>query len=518
MTDVTEPLARQSTPTAPGVGVESVPAPRVLTAPGELHEVPPELRSLLCYLDTGVLMVRKDVLLDQHVLSFVEDLRRDGKDCRKQPCSLADLQRVYEQAAASSPGKLRDGKESDTQRRVKDILRHCVAMGASDLHIIGGQNICRIKVRVNGLLEDYAPLPQLPVAAGAELRSSIYTSMCDLADPIYIASKPQDARIGESHVKEIGLYGARVATRPLDKGQLMVLRLLAQRNETWTLEQLGYLPEQQALIHEMTQNKHGIQIFAGATGSGKSTSLQVLISMLIRNFNEQLHVLTLENPAEYEIAGANQTPVIGDDWVGGIKNAMRLDPDVIMIGEMRDFSSAQAAFQAALTGHGVWTTLHANDPFAILQRLDDLKLDPGLYGDASLVRGLIYQCLVPVLCKSCRIPLRVIEQGLDKGLRERLAEYCEGGDIFFRNEQGCPHCRKGIKGRSVVAEVVDPTQEELDVFRKEGKQACRSHWVKHAGGITRTAHLARLISAGLVDPRLGEKMVSRLDADKRVMA
>lgn len=492
--------------------------PHALTAQGEQYEVTPELREMLCYLDTGDLLVVQGSTMDPYVLAFRDDLRRKGLTPKVRPCSLAEVREHYARSP-STHGKAisaaDERRQGEAQRKVLEVFAGAVRENASDVHFFDEEDLCRIRIRVNGLLEDYAPLPAVPAHIGLEMRAAIYQGMCDIADTTYKPHQPQDARLKESIVRSINLYGARVATRPLDKGQMMVCRLLHRKaGEHWTLERLGYLPEQAALISAMTENKHGIQIFSGATGSGKSTSLEVLITRLIRHFKHQLHVLTLENPPEYKIAGARQTPVIGDDWTGGIKNAMRLDPDVIMIGEMRDFLSAQAAFQAALTGHGVWTTLHANDPFAILQRLDDLKLDPGLYADASLVRGLIYQSLVPILCEHCKVSFREKAAKLPAALAERVRHYCDGDEgVYTINEAGCDHCRKGLKGRSVVAEVVSPTQDMLDAFRAKGKAAARAEWLTNHHGITRAAHVTKLIRAGLVDPLHGESMVCRLDYD-----
>ncbi len=492
--------------------------PHALTAQGEQYEVSPELREMLCYLDTGELLIVQGCAMDPHVLAFRDDLRRKGLTPQARGCSLAEVREHYARSPSviSRVTSVADGRrESATQHKVMEVFTGAVRENASDVHFFDDEDVCRIRIRVNGLLEDFTPLPAVPAHIGLEMRAAIYQGMCDVADSTFKPHQPQDARLKESIVRSINLYGARVATRPLDKGQMMVCRLLHRKaGEQWTLERLGYLPEQAALISAMTENKHGIHIFSGATGSGKSTSLEVLITRLIRHFQHQIHVLTLENPPEYKIAGARQTPVIGDDWAGGIKNAMRLDPDVIMVGEMRDFTSAQAGFQAALTGHGVWTTLHANDPFAILQRLDDLELDPGLYADASLVRGLIYQSLVPILCDHCKVPFREKAAKLPAPLVERVRHYCEGGDtVYAINESGCEHCRKGLKGRSVVAEVVSPTQDLLDAFRAKGKAAARAAWLANQHGITRAAHVTKLIRDGLVDPVHGESMVCRLDYD-----
>ncbi len=497
--------------------------PRALTAQGEAHEVSPELREMLCFLDTGELLVVQGSTMDLHVLAFREDLKRTGIHFKVRPCSLAEVREHYARSPTAHGrigGATDIRRESATVGKVMEVISGAAQEGASDVHFFDEEDLCRIRIRVNGLLEDFAALPQVPMQLGLEMRSAIYQGMCDVADSTFKPHQSQDARLKESVVRTMGLYGARVATRPLDKGQMMVCRLLYRRaGEQWTLQRLGYLPEQAALIAGMTENKHGLHIFSGATGSGKSTSLEVLIKRLARNFNYQLHILTLENPPEYKIDGARQTPVINDDWAGGIKNAMRLDPDVIMVGEMRDTTSAQSAFQAALTGHGVWTTLHANDPFAILQRLDDLKLDPGLYGDASLVRGLIYQSLVPILCEHCRIPFREQADRLPAPVADRVRHYCDGGDgVFLIHQPGCHHCRKGLKGRSVVAEVVSPTQDLLDAFRAKGKSVARMMWLRDHKGITRAAHVTQLIRAGQVDPMHGEAMVCRLDYDDILMS
>lgn len=494
---------------------------RALTAQGELHEVPLEVREMLCFLETGDLLVVHGSQMDQYVLAFRDDIRRKGLKPSVRPCSLSELRDSYARSPPPIGGakaEVTSRKDSENQGKVYEIFEGAVKERASDIHIHDDGKVCRIRIRVNGLMEDYAPLSEVRTEIGLELRATIYQGLCDIADTTFKPHMRQDARLKESFVQALGLYGARVATCPQDKGQMMVIRLLySKAGENWNLERLGYLPEQAAPISAMTENKHGIHIFAGATGSGKSTSLEVLITRLIRNFNFQLHVLTLENPPEYKIQGARQTPIVNDDFVGAIKNAMRLDPDVIMIGEMRDFVSAQAAFQAALTGHGVWTTLHANDPFAILQRLDELKLDPGLYSDASLVRGLIYQCLVPIICNQCRIPMSKIAHSLSAEKKARISEYCGNEGIYFQNEEGCPECRKGFKGRSVVAEVVSPTQDLMDMFRTQGKAVARRSWIVDHQGITRATHLALLIRQGLVDPVIGEAMVSRLDADKIIL-
>jgi len=304
---------------------------------------------------------------------------------------------------------------------------------------------------------------------------------------------------------------------------LMVLRLLYDRREEKTsLDILGFLPEQNAIIRRMWQRTTGINIFSGPTGSGKSTTLEAVMSELLAEFNYTIHLLTFENPPEYVIAGANQTPIqcdmdddeaISREWARSIANGMRLDPDVMMVGEIRDLASAKASFRAAMTGHGLWTTLHANDVTTILERLRDIGVDISLLTDPSLITGLINQNLMRKVCPKCRRPYLDHKSSLAEDLVERIEKTCQVENVFLRGI-GCDDCNgTGISGRIIGAEVVMPTKRFMQVFKNEGKNEAREYWVKEMQGITKNQHMIRWINAGLVDPLLGERNVCALDED-----
>lgn len=500
---------------------------RVLTGEGGPYALPPELREMMCLTDDLLLHVSASHGTNHHVLGFMERLTRNKVRFKVNKVPLTDIKALYQSAPAvqaSSAGPKAPAKpgEESTHRQVEVIrlIREAVDLGASDVHFIVDYQVCRIRYRVHGELVTHH---ELTVQHGNDLCATIYQSMCDVADAIYNPGKSQDARIKRSFLKQCGLFGARVATRPTDSGTLMVLRLLYdRRGEKPTLDTLGYLPEQIALIRRMGQRTTGINIFSGPTGSGKSTTLECVLTDLLRVFDDKIHLLTFEDPPEYSIPGANQTPILCDkddddaisrEWARSISNGMRLDPDVMMVGEMRDLASAVAAFRAAMTGHGVWTTLHANDVVSILERLRDIGVELSLLTDPALITGLINQSLMRKVCRHCRKPYLAHKNTLATDLVDRIEQTCNVNNVYLKGD-GCEHCNNtGISGRIVGAEVIMPTKAFMKVFKAEGKAEAREFWVKHMNGITKNQHLIHWINQGLVDPMLGERDVCALDED-----
>lgn len=509
------------------MGHATVKIARVLTGEGGPYALPPELREMMCLTDDLQLHVSASHGTNHHVLGFMERLTRNKIRFKINKVPLTDIKALYQSApavqASSSTVKTpaKPGEES-THRQVEVVrlIREAVDLGASDVHFIVDYQVCRIRFRVHGELETYH---ELTVQHGNDLCATIYQSMCDVADPIYNPGKSQDARLKRSFLKQCGLFGARVATRPTDSGTLMVLRLLYDRRGSKpSLDTLGYLPDQISLIRRMGQRTTGINIFSGPTGSGKSTTLECVLTDLLRVFEDKIHLLTFEDPPEYSIPGANQTPILCDkddddaisrEWARSISNGMRLDPDVMMVGEMRDLSSAAAAFRAAMTGHGVWTTLHANDVVSILERLRDIGVELSLLTDPALITGLINQSLMRKVCPHCRKPYQEHKHTLAEDLVARIEQTCNVSNVYLKGD-GCQHCKNtGIAGRIVGAEVIMPTKAFMKVFKTEGKAEAREFWVRKMNGITKNQHLIHWINQGLVDPMLGERDVCSLDED-----
>lgn len=499
-------------------------AVRLLTAQGGPYALSAPLQDMMCLTDGGILFVSASHDKDHHVLSFMDRLTRHAHPFQVEKVSLTRIQQLYAAAQTGSEYRVRPVSGQERTHRQTDVvrlIREAVEKGASDLHFIVNPQMCTVRFRIHGEL---MTAHELTAQHGNDLCTTIYQSMCDVADSMYNPGKSQDARLKRSFIQQCGLFGARVGTRPTDTGVLMVLRLLYdRRGQKPTLDALGYLPEQIALIRRMGQRTTGINIFSGPTGSGKSTTLECVLTDLMHLFEERIHLLTIEDPPEYAIPGANQTPILCDkddedalshEWARAISNAMRLDPDVMMIGEIRDLSSAIAAFRAAMTGHGVWTTLHTNDAVSILERLRDLGVEVGLLTDPALMTGLVNQSLVRRLCSDCRRPYREHTHRLANDLAARIERLCEPENVWLKGE-GCAQCKgTGIAGRMVIAEVVVPNTAFMTVFKTQGKTEAYEYWVRHLQGITKNQHLIRRINEGLVDPLHGERDVGPLDMDQ----
>ncbi|NWC89943.1 GspE/PulE family protein [Pseudomonas reactans] len=486
-------------------------ARRVLSAKGEKWEVSGELIKMVCLTDDMRLYVSTSHQGNIQVLSYLERLDYNAVEYEVVYVRVEEIERLYRTTGNAGAAQLQvNGHDtSDFQKMVVQIITKASELQASDIHLMLEELALEIKFRVHGDLEDAG---QLHRTEGSEFLSSIYASMCEASDEIYKPQISQDARLKKNFVTQCGLFGARVATRPMMTGPLMVLRLLYDNGQERKLEELGYLAEQILQMRRLISAKKGIVIVSGVTGSGKSVTLQVLLQELLEHFNHKIHLLTVEDPPEYKIKGANQTELGVDTWPSAVKNAVRLDPDVLMVGEMRDFESAQAAFRGALTGHGLWTTLHTQDAISSVQRLLDLGVDSTLVLDPSLVKGFINQSLTRVLCSECKVPYHAGKSGLKSDLQHRVEKFCTAETVFVKGS-GCKSCKgKGVSGRTVIAEVLLPNLEFMRVF-SESKAEAKAYWVHKMGGITKNAHAIRQLNAGLIDPFMVEGDIGPLDED-----
>lgn len=504
--------------------------PVVVSAAGGEFEANDEQQKFLCLTENYDLYLSSSHTHELCVQEFCERLGNEEINYRIKRVSLEKIHLLYsEHSKGSSQSKVVSIRGSDTselQRNIMRIIRNAVGEKASDIHIVVKKDFTDIFYRVHGQL---VARHQLDANEGMRLCSTIYQTMSDIAEPTFISTESQDGRLGNNFAHQLGLFGGRIATRPTANGIQLVMRLLYQAGERPnSLIDLGLLKSQEDDIKRMLQRREGINILSGPTGSGKSTTLAVILGM-VAQMRPGDHILTIEDPCEYEIPGARQTPLqidrskdrdaeqaIAQAWASGISNAMRLDPDTMMFGEIRDQASAKASYRGAMTGHMIWTTIHANDPFSVMERLKDLGVDDSLLTDPALTTGIISQRLVPTLCQHCKKPLAQNTQNLPRDLAMRLVSNClrqSFTQLSVRGD-GCDKCQgSGVAGRTLIAETVVPNKALMDVFRDQGKAAARAYWLKHMGGISRSSHLARVIEQGIVDPVMGEQQICMLDED-----
>jgi len=385
--------------------------------------------------------------------------------------------------------------ESPVIRYVNFLISSAVREGASDIHIEPGETRLRIRCRIDGVLFDQTAPP-------GRMHSAIISRLKIMANlDISERRLPQDGRVRASvHGRAIDL---RVSTLPVIHGEKCVIRILDARSTQVGLANLGFQPGTlEAFKNEILQ-PHGIVLVTGPTGSGKSTTLYSSLRIMD---GDRLNISTVEDPVEYELDFCNQVNVheaIGMTFGAALRSLLRQDPDVIMVGEIRDQETARIAIQAALTGHMVLSTLHTNDAPSSVTRLMNIGVEPFLIG-ASL-NGILAQRLVRRICAECRQPMTDLPESLVTFLRE-------GGikpDKLFRGK-GCDKCRgTGYRGRVGIYEFLEvtsdlrrivskgPTLNELrDAAKAAGMKTLREDGlIKAAQGLTTIEEVMRVTEA-----------------------
>lgn len=469
--------------------------------------------------DANQLLVSKDHYFNATVRSYIERIKGE---CAKSNSASPVVQQVAMDVIAKMHRENSFADEfvaqaSEMQKAAKAVFKKAVERRASDIHIrVYNKGGTKVFFRIHNdlhLVQEDTP------TWGHLMCSAIYTSMCDVADATFDVNNRQDARISERDKLPPGLDGIRVATTPQVDGNVMVLRLLYNDADKSTdICALGYEPQQKAQVDSMKRRPTGINIISGPTGSGKSTTLQRTLLSIHSECNGEKHIITVEDPPEYPMPGIVQTPVANAEteedrsnaFQAAIKATMRLDPNIIMIGEMRDTPSVQLAVRAAMTGHQVWSTVHANNAFAIIDRMVDLGVSLNIMADPSIVTGMICQRLLKVLCPHCKRPLREV---IDKFSHEDQMRVMGSIDVASAHVAGlgCEHCSEsGVAGRTVVAEVVVPDHKLMDLIRKGDRQLAIDYW-RSTGGSSMLEQAIIKINRGIVDPFQAEEEVGPLN-------
>ncbi len=386
-------------------------------------------------------------------------------------------------------------QEASVVKFVNQIIWEAYQDRATDIHLEPMETALRIRYRIDGVLH------QTPVPAHLKRFQASIISRIKVMANMDIAEKrlPQDGRISlKIRGEDIDV---RVSTMPTVYGESVSLRLLMRHSGLTGLDKLGLEAEDEKVLKKLITKPHGILLVTGPTGSGKSTSLYAWLHT-INSIDKR--IITIEEPIEYEMAGINQIQVrseIGLTFAVGLRHILRQDPDVIMVGEVRDRETAEIAIRAALTGHLVFSTLHTNDAAGAVTRLVDMGIEPFLV--ASSVEGLIAQRLVRRLCKHCRRPKELDHDFLQSiGFPlERLGE----GSIY--EAVGCEKCRDtGFTGRTGIYEIIPVTDrirplivaradaiEVRNMALKHGMRPLRHDgWTKVLRGVTTVEEVLRV--------------------------
>ncbi len=372
-------------------------------------------------------------------------------------------------------------EDSPIAQTVNLVIEYAVKAGASDIHIEPRESYVSVRYRIDGVLKETNKLPK-KVMSPLVSRIKILSNL-----KIDERRAPQDGRFKISANSQI--YALRVSTLPIVDGEKVVMRILNESSKALSLEDLGYWGRSLEDINSAISQPHGMILVTGPTGSGKSTSLFSVLSLIN---SPTVNISTVEDPVEYRIPGANQTqvnPIAGMTFANGLRALLRQDPNVIMVGEIRDSETASLGVQAALTGHLVFSTLHTNNAATTLPRMLDMGIEPFLI--ASTVRAVVGQRLVRRLCMECREATELDEETLKRaektfGINDKLSydyihqleqKALEGGigksnkgnepsdelstsdssikRIWKHHENGCDNCNKtGYRGRIGIYEVL----------------------------------------------------------------
>ncbi len=372
----------------------------------------------------------------------------------------SDIDKEGEEKEESFFENLLEGSDSPVIQLLNSIFLKAVRTNVSDIHFEPFADTVSVRFRLDGVLHEVQTLPK---SAYPQVVSRI-----KVISKLNVAEKrlPQDGRIRvKIGNKELDM---RVSTLPTVFGERIVIRLLDKSNKILTLEELGFSPEDREKYERIIKKPHGLVLITGPTGSGKSTTLY---ASLLKLKSPRKNIITIEDPVEYQIQGISQiqvNPQINLTFANGLRSILRQDPDIIMVGEIRDLETAEIAIHASMTGHLVLSTLHTNDAPSAVARLVDMGVEPFLI--ASSLEGVIAQRLVRRICENCKE-----EREISDVEKEEILKYYPSKDIknsYLYYGKGCEECLgTGYRGRIAIYEIMEVDEEIRGLISKNVETA-----------------------------------------------
>ena len=465
-----------------------------LADPGNIHGID-ELRLATRYpLELGVAS-REDIELDLRKISRASEAFGARAVLEEADASIAD-----QEEDDADDLEVDDGiSDAPLVRLVNSVIFQAAEDGASDVHFEPQEDALVVRFRVDGVLQEVQRIPRR-MMPGVTTRLKVLAKL-DIAE----RRKPQDGRISLNAAAAGRTLDIRVATLPTVEGEKIVMRLLDKSRRAPTLEELGLSDDMRAKLADIISKPTGALLVTGPTGSGKSTTLYAGLSQINR---PEINIITVEDPVEYRLAGVNQVQInvrAGLTFATALRSILRSDPDVVMVGEIRDGETAKISIEAALTGHFVFSTLHTNDAPGALTRLTEMGVEPFLTGAA--VTGVLAQRLARKLCSHC---CEMYQPSVDDLLQARVSPdvaLASDGMAFYR-KRGCPRCSQtGYKGRVGIYQLLTMNEEiaQLAVARASRDeieraafgQGMKTLWddglAKVAAGLTSIEELARIL-------------------------
>ena len=471
-----------------GIPIKNLHKGNLLTSDGGEIEIATRDRLKIAIFQNGLAFVAREYRWSSEVKAVFDRAFRAGLEINH--IHEVDSQRILEmyQWKGQKQAKTSSGfSRIERQKELKKIIASAASRYASDIHIHVNASLCEVKVRTHGRMS------QLCNLASEEGRAIINAAFAVATDQGSEVS--QLGFIKGTLTNQTGLLPPKVELIRLQYSPTsghfaaLVMRLKYVSTQVdYSVDRLGFNVRQTSDIKIMCRRTSGLYLLAGKVSSGKTTTLQCILNAMIAEKNHQISVYSIEEPVELNINGAvhvgifpkpNQTR--SEAFIEAIKATLRSDPNVVLLGELRDRELAGYAMELALTGHALWSTVHASSALGILDRLYDLGIELWKLTEPSVVRGLIYQRLLGIMCPDCKITMT---EGLSQGQlsSELVANLHELLDIspnkLFVKGPGCPKCILGLVGRTVVAETILPNLKLLGCYEEGNRRAMRDHWLK----------------------------------------
>ena len=474
---------------------------KLLTVPGGVLTINDDTRRLLALFSDGSFLVSETHKFDGRVLSF-EVLARKKKLIIAKPVYVSqnEINAIYNYAERNIVDIEADSDLNalQMQKDFVNVVTRAAEKKVSDIHVVVADSTL-IMFRINGMMavemeynKDWGESFVRAAFASADISDSNYTQN-EFQGAQKLGSTPLRGSKGKLMLPH-NILAIRLQFNPIAFGsQYLVMRLLYaddNLNGSSDLSSLGFGEYEENLFYRLRAVPTGVSIISGPTGSGKSTTLQRNMIKLLQEKNYEINLITVEDPPEYPIPGARQMPVTNanteeekdEQFTKALSAALRSDPDVMMVGEIRTLSAAQLTFKGALSGHGIWTTLHANSAPAIIPRLRDMGVESFKLGDPELIKGLIGQRLFRKLCPHCRVAVKEhTDMPSVQRLKTALGDF--GVENTYIRGPGCKFCGgTGIKGRTCVSEIILPDAMFLELIIKGETRKAIDYWTSDLNG------------------------------------